>query len=355
MKIVLFRPFADPYRLSMSRYAAAVERRVGLWLGRNDRIVAEKLPDARLAGWARYWDQYVRYQRYARAHAGDVNHVVDHAYAHLARSLPANRTIVTFHDAVAAKVPGASWRTRLAFRYNLQALRRAAAVVCGSEAAMADLKALVSVPEDRLHVIPLGIDEPFRPAVDRAAVRRRLGFSGDVVLIVGHTQPYQNVERMIRAVGAVVQQHHLNVNVVKIGLPFTATQTRLITELDLNDRVQVVGRVPDDEMPAYYQAADVLFYAPLLAGFGLPPLEAMACGTPVVASNRGSIPEVVGNAAFCVDPEDENAMASALAVVLTEPIKRRRLIDAGFERASRYEWTESARRLFELYRTVAGG
>ncbi|TAK14268.1 MAG: glycosyltransferase family 1 protein, partial [Acidobacteria bacterium] len=198
-----------------------------------------------------------------------------------------------------------------------------------------------------------GVDESFRPPADRAAVRKQVGVSGSVVLMVGHTQGYMNVERMLRAVATVIARHGVDLTLVKIGLPFTQDQMRLIVELELGDRIEIVGRVPFAEVPAYFQAADLLLYAPLLAGFGLPPLEAMACGTPVVASDRGSIPEVCGDAAVLVDAENEGELAVAMADVLTNPSRRRRLIDAGFERASRFEWSVFARRWLELYRAVA--
>lgn len=354
MKIVLFRPFPDPYRLSMARYADAIEERVRARLSSGDEIVSEALPEARLSGLGRYWDQYVRYQRFARTRAGDVNHVVDHGYGHLTRSLPEGRTVVTFHDAVVAKVPGVSWRTRMSFRYSLKALRRAAAIVCVSETAREDLRSLVRIPDERLHVVPWGIDEVFRPPADRDAVRRALGLSGHVVLVVGHTQPYMNVDGMIAAFATLAHQHDPDARLVKIGLPLTNEQAQKLREFEIEDRVQIVGRVAYEDLPSYYQAADVLLYAPLLAGFGLPPLEAMACGTPVVASNRGAIPEVTGGAAITAEPDNHAALAAALADVLTNPVRRRRLVDAGFERAGRFEWTESARRLLEVYRGVAG-
>lgn len=356
MKIVVFRAFRDPYRTSMKVYADAIERRVSPWLAPGERLVVEELPSPRLdGGWRRYWDQYVRYQRYARTHGGDVNHIVDHGYGHLLNSLPPERTIVTFHDPVVVRGPGVNWRTRRAFDYSMRAARRAAAIVCLSEASKRDLRALIDVPQDRVHVIPLGIDEAFQPSPDRQAVRRRLGLSGDVVLMVGHTQGYMNVERMIRAFGQLVFHHGSQATLVKVGLPFAPEQTRLIVELELADRVRMVGRVPFVDLPSYYHAADVLLYAPLLAGFGLPPLEAMACGTPVVASNRGAIPEVVGDGGILVNAEDEAAMADAMAEVLTQPQRRRRLMERGFERAARFEWAQASRALLELYRTVARG
>ena len=356
MKIVVFRAFRDPYRTSMKLYADAIERRVTPWLVAGETLVVEELPSPRLdGGWRRYWDQYVRYQRYARAHGGDVNHIVDHGYGHLLNSLPPERTIVTFHDPVVMQGPGVNWRTRRAFDYSMRAMRRAAAIVCPSEASRRELLALIDVPQDRVHVIPWGIEEAFQPSSDRPAVRRRLGLSGDVVLMVGHTQGYMNLERMIRAFGQLVSHHGSQATLVKVGLPFTPEQTRLITELELADRVRMVGRVPFVDLPSYYHAADVLLYAPLQAGFGLPPLEAMACGTPVVASNRGAIPEVVGDGGILVDADDEAAMADAMAEVLTQPQRRRRLVERGFARAARFEWTQVARTLLELYRTVARG
>lgn len=354
MNVTLFRAFPDPYRLSMTRYAHELQRRVGEYMKPGETIRSESFPNPRIdGGWRRYWDQYVRYDRYAATHAGDVNHVVDHGYGHLTRTLPEGRTIVTFHDAVVMKVPGVSWRTKMSLRHSLRAMRRAAAVVCVSASGKRDLLALSDIPEDRVHVIPWGIDEAFRPPQDREQLRKRLGFTGNVVLMPGHTQGYMNVERMLRVVATVIARQGIDLTVVKIGLPFTPDQMRLVAELELGDRIDLVGRVTDAELPSYYQAADVLLYAPLLAGFGPPPLEAMACGTPVVASTRGSIPDIVGDAALLADAEDEGGLAAALGEVLSNPLRRRRLIDAGFARAGEFEWSRAARQLLELYRRVS--
>lgn len=353
MNVTLFRAFPDPYRLSMTRYADELQRRVGEYMKDGESITSEGYPDPRMdGGWRRYWDQYVRYGRYAAAHAGDVNHVIDHGFGHLTRQLPPGRTIVTFHDAVVMKVPGVSWRTKLSLGHSLRAMRQAAAVVCVSEAGKKDLLELSDIPQERVHVIPWGIDEAFRPPADREMLRKRMGLSGNIVLMAGHTQGYMNVERMLRVVATVIARQGIDITLVKIGLPFTPEQLRLVTELELGDRIDMVGRVSSLDLPAYYQAADVLLYAPLLAGFGLPPLEAMACGTPVVASNRGAIPEVVGDAALLADAEDEGALAQALGEVLSNPVRRRRLIDAGFARAGEFEWSRTARHMLELYRRV---
>lgn len=356
MNIVVYRAFRDGYRTSMTLYADALEQRMPIWLGPGETIRSVELPGARIdGGWRRHWDQYVRYQRLAGRQTGDVHHVVDHGFGHLVSSLPAGRAVVTFHDAVVVKVPGASWRTRRSFEYSLRAMRHAAAVVCVSETARRDLLELSDVPASRIHVVPWGIHEAFRPSADRALVRRRLGLSGDVVLMVGHTQAYMNVDRMIRAFGQLRTQHGSEATLVKVGMPFTPEQMRLLTELELTDHVRMVGRVAFSDLPAYYHAADVLLYAPLLAGFGLPPLEAMACGTPVVASNRGAIPEVVGDGGVLVNADDDTAMADAMADIVSHPARRRRLIERGFSRAAGYEWTQASQKMVEVYRAVARG
>jgi glycosyltransferase involved in cell wall biosynthesis len=353
VKVTLFRPFPDQYRFSMAKYADEIHRRVGEYMKAGESIELQEFPMPRLEGFGRYWDQYRRYGGYAAAHAGDVNHIVDHGFGHLTAQLPRGRTIVTFHDAVVTKIPGVRWTTKASLNHSLRAMRHAAVVVCDSEDGKRDLLELAQFPEDKVRVIPLGIDESFRPPADRETVRRKLGLKGNVVLMVGHTQGYMNVARMLRAVATVIARHNVDVTLVKIGLPFTPDQMRLIVDLEFGDRIEIVGRVPFAEVPSYYQAADVLLYAPLLAGFGLPPLEAMACGTPVVASNRGSIPEVCGDAAVLADAEDEGALAVALADVMTNQPRRRRLIDAGFARAGMFEWSVSARKFLDLYRDVA--
>lgn len=354
MNVTLFRAFRDPYRTSMTLYADALERRVADFLAPEDHIRSVELPGQRLDGWRRYWDQYVRYQSFASTAATEVNHIVDHGYGHLTTALPRGRAIVTFHDAVVLRVPGVSWRTQQSFAHSLRRMRHAAAVVCVSETARRDLLGLMDMPHERVHVVPWGVDEAFRPG-DRLQARRRLGLSGDVVLAVGHTQGYMNIDRLIRAFGQLVAQHGANATLVKVGLPLTPDQMRLVSELDLGDRVRQVGRVPFADLPSYYHAADVLLYVPLLAGFGLPPLEAMACGTPVVASRRGAIPEVMGDAGVLVEAEDDTAMAEAIADLLSNPQLRRRMTERGFERAAQFEWTRAAQSMASLYRAVARG
>jgi glycosyltransferase involved in cell wall biosynthesis len=338
----------------MHVYADQLRRGLMTLVERSDEVRAFTLPDARLApAWARYWDQYVRYRAHARACATDVNHIIDHGYGHLAASLPPERTVVTFHDATVLKAPGAHRRTRLALRYSLRAMRRVARVVAVSQSARDDFLELVDYPSDRVTVAYLGIDSAFQPPPDRDALRRRLGFQRPTVLHVGHTQPYMNVTGVLATL-ALVRRQGVDAALVRVGDALTPAQEAQIDRLGLRDRVTELGRVSFDRLVEIHGAADVLLYPPLYAGFGLPPLEAMACGTPVVCSNRGSLPEVVGDAAPLLDPGDTAGLATAVAERLTDARVRDESRRRGFARARQFSWDITARLVLRVYREIAG-
>lgn len=352
MRVALFRAFPDPFRKSMAIYADQLSRGLATRLAVPGAVRDVSLGRARLApGWARYWDQYVRYQRLAGRVDADVCHIVDHGYGHLAYRLPPERTVVTFHDAVVVRVPGVGWRTRLSLRYSLGAIRRVARVIAVSAAARADFLSLVDYPAERVSVVHLGIDPAFRPPEDREADRRALGFDRPTVLHVGHTLPYMNLPRVVGAFERLVRAHGVDARLVKVG-DLTAEQHALVNRLGLSERVVTIGRVPFTDLPRVYGAADALLYPPLYAGFGLPPLEAMACGTPVVCSDRGSLPEVAGDAASFADADDEDAMAGRLAELLTDASAAASRRAQGFARAARFTWDATVDGVLAVYRDL---
>ena len=350
MTVALFRAFPDPFRKSMAIYADQLARGLRARLGGRGAVREVALDGARLApGWARYWDQYVRYQRLAGAIDADVCHVLDHGYGHLAYRLRPERTVVTFHDAVVTRVPGVGWRTRLSLRYSLGAIRRVARVIADSQSARDDFLVHTQYPAQRVSVVYPGVDPTFQPPADREADRRALGFDRPTVLHVGHTLAYMNLPRIIGAFDRLVRRHGVDARLVKAG-DLSADQRALVDRLGLSDRVVTLGRVPFADLPRVYGAADVLLYAPLYAGFGLPPLEAMACGTPVVCSDRGSLPEVAGDAASFADPEDEDAIAAQVAGVLTDASAAAACRGRGLARAARFSWDRTVDGVLAVYR-----
>jgi glycosyltransferase involved in cell wall biosynthesis len=360
MRITIYRAFPDLYRKSMEIYADKISAGLRAILGDGDAILDYLPVRARLQPWlARLWDQYVGYQIAAGRAQGDVNHVIDHSFGHLVYSLDARKTVVTFHDATVFKSAdgsingnGISKKTMLSLRYSLAAVQKAAAVIADSELSRKDFIHLTACAPEKVHVVYPGVDPSFRALENREALKARYGLKGRHILHVGHNLFYMNIEGVFRALHDLVYRLGVDVKLLKVGLPFTDAQNKLVSDLGLRDRIVYLGRVAAEDLPAIYNCADVLLYPVLYTGFGLPPLEAMACGTPVVCSNRGSLPEVVGDAALMSDPEDHQQMAAHIAALLTDHGLRDAYRAKGLQQARRYSWDETARKILAIYRQV---
>jgi glycosyltransferase involved in cell wall biosynthesis len=347
----LYAPFSDPWRQSMRVYATELGRALRAASDARDAIADVTLPDARLDPPMRYWDQYARYPRLARRTPGDVHHILDHGFSNLAAALPARRIVVTFHDAIPLRSGRASFGTRRTLDYGMRtAAARGARFIAVSEASRRDAVDLFGIDPAAVTVVANGVDARFAPAGDRERLRARLGVTRPMVLIVGHVQPYMNVEGVLGA--AAHAARHVDLEVVKIGAPLTIEQGSLAAA-GLSGRLRERGTVTDDEIRDWYAAADALVYLPVMSGFGLPVLEAMASGTPVITSSIGAVPEVAADAALLVDPRDAHAAGDALASILTDGPARRDLIARGLARARAYPWRRTAEQTLHLYRSVA--
>jgi glycosyltransferase involved in cell wall biosynthesis len=356
MRVTIFRAFPDAYRQSMTVYADRLLEHLRDRMGAGDSAADYLPPRVALSPrLARYWSQYARYQRLASRAQGDVNHVIDQAYAHLVHGLDARRTVVTFHDAIGLGASGAVGPSRLIRRFTVSGLRKAAAIICDSTAAARRVLETVDCRPERVDVIPLGVEERFfaeTPGDPPANARIPRGFS---ILHVGHTRAYKNIPALLRVLAILGRGMGEPVRLLKVGEALTLEQERLARELGIADRITHLGLLDRDRLPGAYRMADVLLFPSLDEGFGLPVLEAMAAGVPVVASNRGALPEVVGDAGLLVDPEDEPGMAERVAAILGDPALRARLIAAGRLRASLYTWEATAAKTLEVYRRVYGG
>lgn len=354
MRVNLYPPFADPWRQSMRIYDQELRRSLGRLASPNLTIERVALDGARLDPPLRYWDQYVRYHRLARGAKADVHHILDHGFAHLAGALPERRAVVTFHDAIPLRNGRASAGTRLTLTRGMRtAVARGARFITGSHASRRDAEELFDVDASAITIVPYGVDARFAPAHDRDALRARLQIRRPAVLIVGHTQPYMNVEGALRAAGVAARDADLDV--IKIGAPLTVEQGRLAESEGLAGRLRERGIVGDEELHDWYAAADALVYLPVMSGFGLPVLEAMASGTPVVASSIGAVPEVAEGAAVLVDPRDARAAGAAIAEVLGSGDHRRDLIARGLARAAEYPWSRTAEETRRVYEQVVHG
>lgn len=303
-----------------------------------------------------YVDHYVGYPWRARTGVADVHHVIEHGYAHLALCLPAERTVVTFHDAMLLKLAARELPVALhprlsmfANRLNVAGLSRARRIITVSDASRRDLVRFIGCDPGRVSVIAEGVSPRFKPE-PRPGVRPPGAPAR--ILHVGHCGFYKNIEAVLRALPAIARRVPAGVEFVKVGGAFTADQRALIARLGIGDRVRHLGMVAGEQLPGVYRDADLLVMPSLHEGFGLPVVEAMASGTPVVASNAGSLPEVLGNAGVTVPPDDVDGLADACVRVLTDPLLRDEMRRRGVDRARSFTWDRAASATLDVYRTV---
>jgi glycosyltransferase involved in cell wall biosynthesis len=248
-----------------------------------------------------------------------------------------------------------------------RSVARADRVLADSQATKADLIALFGTPVQKIDVLLSGVDGRFRPIRDPAALaavraKYHLG-EGPFILAVGTIQPRKNYRRLIQAFGKVVGQWWQvgpqtmgNVNLVIAGGKGWLFNDIFaeVERLDLQTRVRFIGFVDDADLPALYSAASLFAHVSLYEGFGLPALEAMACGTPVLGSSVSSIPEVVGEAGLLVNPVDVDAIAAGLIGLLKDASTRDAFMRDGLQRAARFTWEAAAKQLLSIYNEVAG-
>jgi glycosyltransferase involved in cell wall biosynthesis len=270
------------------------------------------------------------------------------------------RAVVTIHDCIHLIFPQ-YLPSRLARIYARAALwsaaRRADRILTGSEASKNDILRCLKVPAEKVTVIYHAIDDRLMvdpPAAQMALVRERYLLNDPYVLYVGNIKPHKNVERLIDAFSRLRKQgfDHLKLLIIGDEISKHPRLRREVHRLKLHKHVRFLGFVPVETLAALYRLAGVFVFPSLYEGFGLPPLEAMACGTPVVTSNVSSLPEVVGDAAFLIDPYDPDSIADGMRRVLTDGDLRESLRARGFTQVRRYSWDVSVRRLRDIYGEV---
>lgn len=265
--------------------------------------------------------------------------------------------VVTVHDLIHLRFPPTRGRRLgpLYARVMLRlATRRAAALVTVSEATRQDLAERLGVDPARVRVIPNGVDPAYRPAPDPDAVRAglaRLGVRRPYVLFVGNPLPHKNLDGLLAAV-AGLPPGTADLVVAGVGPAHRARVESLVAGRGLQDRVLLLPRVPRAALVQLYQGARALACPSLWEGFGLPALEAMACGTAVVAAARGALPEVVGDAALLVDPTRVDALRDALYTLAVHEAQRAALGERGRLRARLFSWRRTAEATLAVYQEV---
>lgn len=277
-----------------------------------------------------------------------------HATEHLLLPLRGAPTVLTVHDLIFRLFP--EHHKRLNYWYLNATMplycRRATAIITVSAATRRDLMRLYGVPEAKITVVHEAAAPHFAPATPDqvTAARARYGLPERYILRVGTIEPRKNLERLLEALVAL-RRSAPDARLVIVGGTGWLTEGffRRLEALGLGDAVQLTGRVPDADLPAVYSGAAMLVEPSLYEGFGLPLLEAMACGTPVVCSHAASLPEVGGEAARYFDPRDSEAMATVMGEVWRCADLRAALREVGLERAAQFSWQRAARETLAVY------
>ncbi len=235
---------------------------------------------------------------------------------------------------------------------------RADAIIAISEHTKRDLITRLQIPEEKIRVVPCAAASHFRPldAASRSSILSRYGLpETGYLLYAGNIEPRKNLVRLLRAYSLLKQDGERPLPFFLCGgVGWKNTEIhRCVEQLSLQRDVQFLGYVPDEHLPALMNGATVFLYPSLYEGFGLPPLEAMACGTPVVTSNVSSLPEVVGDAGVMVDPTDVEGLMKAIGRIVVDEELRRDLQRRGLERAKLFSWEATARKTVQVYEEVA--
>ncbi len=268
------------------------------------------------------------------------------------------RRVVTVHDVTFLRIPA---RYPPARRWYMQtitrlAARRADALIVPSRTVRADVVRALGVPEVKLAVVYEAPAARYRPVApdEAAAGARRYGMDGRFVLSVGSLEPGKNRGRLVRALRDL-RDEGLDVPLLVAGQAAWRYEddAALVRDLRMDDRVRFAGYVPDHDLPALYSAATAFAFPSLYEGFGLPVIEAMACGAAVLTSNVSATAEVAGDAALLVDPLSITAIRDGLRALLRDEERRSALSEAGRDRAAQFSWRRAADETYEVYARVA--
>ncbi|MCG6923181.1 MAG: glycosyltransferase family 4 protein [Acidobacteria bacterium] len=273
-------------------------------------------------------------------------------------------SVVTIHDCIHLLFPQ-YLPNRMAWRYARymmgSAIRHSAVVFTVSDASRADILRFYPWADPaKVHVVPNAIDTELLESPgeeEMARVRERYQVHGRFVLFAGNVKPHKNLERLIRAFALVRDQAgHEDLQLLLIGDDVSryGALRRAVESVGLRQDVRFFGFVPPRTLAALYRMASVFAFPSLYEGFGLPPLEAMSCGTPVVTSRMSALPEVVGEAALLVDPYKVEAIATGITAVLDDDGLRERLVEKGRARAAAFSWERSVRAIHAGYLKALG-
>jgi glycosyltransferase involved in cell wall biosynthesis len=273
-------------------------------------------------------------------------------------------TVVTVHDLIPLILPAyrGSPLVRLYTRLVAAAARKAEAIITVSQASRQDIVRYLHISPERVHVTYEAAGEAFQPVKNedqRTAIRQKYALPERYLLYLGGFDQRKNLSALLRAFALLVNRQQRPRLVIAGQVPARESPMfpdprRLVRELGVEERVIFTGWVPEEDKPPLYSGATAFVFPSLYEGFGLPAAEALACGTPVIASNRSSLPEVVGEGGILVEPTDAEALAEAMKVLLVDDALRAELRQSALVQAAKFSWKQTALETLAVYRKVVG-
>lgn len=268
------------------------------------------------------------------------------------------KKIVTVHDIIPLIFPHIlPFASRMYFsKWMTYSYRHADSIICDSKSTKKDIIKYLKIRPEKIKVIYLAVSDNFKPAKSKKHINhiKNLYKTGDKYFIhIGTMEPRKNLDFLIKAYFKAVKSG-VKENLVIVGKKGYNYQKlyELVDKLNLQNRVIFTGYAEDKDIPALYSGATALTFPSIYEGFGFPPLEAMACGTPVIASNASSIPEVVGSAGILLSPKNENLWVKNMIKLANSPDLAQRLKRLGLEQAKKFSWEKTARETIEIYKRI---
>jgi glycosyltransferase involved in cell wall biosynthesis len=362
-KIHLFRVLRQERWYSIDVYADRLVNSLERIIPSDYSVEAVCPSDWHLPGWrggSLYLNRGLRYSLYAWRHQGDINHVLDNSYGHLVHFLDSRRTIVTSHGGTPV-----SWRrwnregpAMWFFDWAFSGMLKAAHIIVVSEYSKRELLADYVYDPQRIHVIHHGVDEHFVPLQDETVEKARLQYKSPdeagIILHVGHCAARKNIETLLIAFAHLLHATNCPYRLLQVGGFFTVQQRALIERLGIANRVTQIPYMPNENLVALYNAATAFVFPSLYEGFGIPLIEAMACGTPIVCTDWELFHEVCGDAAVYANTRDADALTSALMRVLASSELQADLRRRGLLRAREFSWQRCAQATLAVYQRMIG-
>jgi glycosyltransferase involved in cell wall biosynthesis len=265
--------------------------------------------------------------------------------------------VLTVHDLFYVHDKNVGLYNRVIGQLTTLSILKANKVITISEYSRQDILNYCDVNSSHVMSIPLGIDKKFAPVDDASSVQSKLGIKRDYILYVGRTEdPRKNLPILVNEYSALRKEGAIKEQLVIAGRHGHGTEIlfRMVDDLGMNDDILFPGIVHNDDLPALFSGASLFVYISSFEGFGLPVLEAMSCGVPVITSSATSLPEVAGDAAIIISPEKPNELRNAMKLLLNDESLRSSLRKKGFERAKLYNWENVARSTIRVYEEAAG-